>query len=53
MYDNLFFIGASSGLGGNQSGSEKAPFFLKNALKLKLLKKLRQISPLKLNLVKN
>ncbi|MDQ5956437.1 MAG: arginase [Candidatus Rhabdochlamydia sp.] len=41
MYDNLFFIGASSGLGGNQSGSEKAPFFLKNALKLKLFQEIQ------------
>ncbi|QZA58456.1 arginase [Candidatus Rhabdochlamydia porcellionis] len=41
MYDDLFFIGASSGLGGNQSGSEKAPFFLKNTLELKLFQEIQ------------
>ncbi|VHO02028.1 arginase [Candidatus Rhabdochlamydia sp. T3358] len=41
MHDDLFFIGAASGLGGNQSGSEKAPFFLKNALNLKLFQEVQ------------
>ncbi|MGL5263418.1 MAG: arginase [Candidatus Rhabdochlamydia sp.] len=39
MHD-LFFIGAASALGGNKLGSEKAPFFLKNALDLKLFQEI-------------
>ena len=41
MYDDLFFIGAASGLGGNQPGSEKAPLFLKNVLSLKLYQEIQ------------